>query len=214
MGLFDGFFSGGSCGPTPLGTSVLVEDQIKELAKKLGIPVTDADVIKLMAGVASVMDTANQGKWHKLIEERSEVTKQLKLDEFKKLPASMRQYIIDSILWTRGVQHINELEAPKLQEERNLETLHGNHEALSETVYDLMRGKNNIGLGMGMGPSMLAMMRNAHAGAFQQRAILDVKGPCHYADININENIIKLQQLIDAHSEQCIADGISGDLNK
>lgn len=224
MGLFDKWMNGiggtaqGSVGhgawsatPSQPGT---VDEQIKDVARQLGIAVTDAEVTALMAGRAVYMSTEEQGAWNKEIEKRHEASKQLKIEEFKKFPASMRQYIIDSISWTNGMRRINDLTASKSMEELKYEKIYSDHETLAEITHDLLRGRGSgLAPGAGISPSMLAMMRSQHRKSTEQK-LFSVDGGTHYATINLNESLISLKQLIDAHAEQCIADGLTGDLDK
>jgi len=219
VGLFDSFIGNGKSTSAGSGTSQPQVDKsimiktLQHAAAHMGITVTDVEINSLLAGRSVYMKPEDQAAWNKEIEKRFEAEKLLRVEEFKKLPASMRQYILDPITWTRAIEQINVLSAPKSQEEIQFENLYRKHEAFAEVAHDIINGRAH-GTSHGMlSPSMLSMMRSHHRRATEQ-TLFTIDGPTQYATIHLNEDCVSLKQLQDAHAEQCIADGITGDLNK
>src|ERR1700677_604939 len=163
--------------------------------------ITDAQVHSLMAGCAIVIPPEKQAALHRLMEERKERTSALKISHFKAMPASMRQYIIDCILWTRTMTSINNAEAPKTPEEAGLEMVINQYETLSE----ITTGHNpNTYHNM-----IQSMMRSNRMYGANNNVFKFNTDKTPYTAMELDEKVITLKQLMDAHAEQCIADGIT-----
>jgi hypothetical protein len=198
VGLFDLLFGGNDLRMQEDAKEPSKIDEIMDLANRIGLTLTKDQALLAMTGRLVTMTPEQQGQWHKLITERWECIRRLKIDSFKALPASIRQYIIDSITWTRSIGDINQAYIEPLPEERAFEDLHRRYEMLHETVTG-GRGHHSWGRTKSNQPDL---------------NVFTVEGGAQYATIHLNEQLITLKQLIDAHAEQCLADGITGDLNK
>lgn len=213
MGLFDGFFGNGGGGSGSAGQIQMppqpTREQVIATAQALGMTLTEPQIQALLVGRPATLSPDEQAQWYKLIEARGEQNKVYKVNVFKQMPASMRQYIIDSISWTTGMRLINQGAVQPTQQEKQLEHLAHKYNQLTE----MLTGHSHPFSNMHNLHSALKQM--AHEKSMGKQAVVfSVEGPCHYAEINLNENIITLKQLIEAHAEQCLADGITGDLNK
>ena len=200
MGLFDFFFGGPVLNDRPPRKTEEQSkvEEILETATRLGLTLTKDEAVQLMTGRLVVMTPEQQNQWYKLTAERYELIKKLKVDSFKALPASIRQYIIDSITWTSSMDEINSAYLDPLPEERAFEQLAEKYEMLREVT-----GGQSMRHSWGRPKSSTPDI-----------SVFTVEGGSQYATIRLNEQMIPLKQLVDAHAEQCIADGITGDLNK
>lgn len=80
-------------------------------------------IIPGSAGVTQLgLSVEEQEKLKSLEEDRKRATKQAKINYFKKLPQSMRQQVVDNIMWDSAVRAIDSEEAPKSQEQIDLES--------------------------------------------------------------------------------------------
>lgn len=73
-----------------------------------------------MISIGTLIDSEHQ-ELEALVEERSKETKRLQLERFSKLPASLRQYVVDTILWHKACDDIGYISAPKSPREIELE---------------------------------------------------------------------------------------------
>ena len=63
-----------------------------------------------------VLTPEEMKEFAKLEEQHTANTKLLKLEKFKELPATLRQHVVNSILWQRAVEAINTIEAEPVNE--------------------------------------------------------------------------------------------------
>lgn len=137
----------------PAGTQVVTVSHIS-LIPSTAVPVTSvcgfpvSGTVYVDSGTGVVYTTSSQlnplqdlspeekQKLKSLEEDRKRETKRAKLDIFKKLPAKIRQDVVDNFIWRDAVAKMNAAEAPKSPEQMELE----NRDQLAKAMRGYMGG--------------------------------------------------------------------------
>jgi hypothetical protein len=121
-----------------------------------------------------------------LEEDRKRETKKAKLDIFKKLPSSVRQQVVDHLIWSDAVNKITSTEVPKSKEQQELE------------IRDELHNNVHIGFSRSAGSTMDydVIKEQIYGGRF-------LRGPILPKDITPEE-------LIRAHAEATAEEALLG----